>query len=208
MTTKQLTTPLTEEVVRSLSVNDEVTLSGTIFTCRSQFLIRAIEQCILPPIDFSQVNAMFHMGGIMRLVGQQWSPVSLLATSSYRFNKLTPGIISKLGLRAIIGKGTMGNETMASMAEFGCVHLSWGAVMGNALASQVNKVMNVYDLDVLGPTEATWVLKVEDFGPFVVDIDTDGNNLFREVGKRVAANLESVYQKYGISAFSYTSADQ
>lgn len=204
----RLTTPLTEEAVRSLSVNDEVTVSGTIFTCRSQFMLRALNQGILPPVDFSEINAMFHMGGIMKRVGQEWSPVSLLATSSYRFNKLTPGIITKLGLRAIIGKGTMGDETMAAMSKFGCVHLSWGAVIGNTLASQVKQVLNVYDIETLGPTEATWVLRVEDFGPFIVDIDTRGNSLFREVGKRVSANLESVYRKYGLSDFSFTSADE
>ena len=87
MAIKRLTTPLTEEAVRSLSVNDEVTVSGTIFTCRSQFMMRVLNQGVLPPIDFSEVNAMFHMGGIMKRAGQEWSPVSLLATSSYRFNK-------------------------------------------------------------------------------------------------------------------------
>ncbi len=208
MATKRLITPINEVAVRSLSMNDEVTVSGTIFTCRAQFQIRALERDILPPVDFSHVNAMFHMGGIMKRVGQEWSPVSLLATSSYRFDKLTPGIIRKLGIRAIIGKGTMGDEVVTAMREQGCVHLSWGAVMGNSLASQVKKVVAVHDLSLLGPTEATWVLEVEDFGPFVVDIDTYGNNLFREVGRKVKAKLDTVYAKRGISDFSYTSADE
>jgi len=208
MTIKRLVTPLTEQAVRNLSASDEVTVSGRIFTCRAQFLKRALEQGLLPPIDFSQTNAMFHMGGIMRRTGDEWLPVSLLATSSYRFDKLTPEIIRKLGLRAIIGKGTMGDETMRAMAEFGCVHMSWGAVMGNTLASQVRRVVAVYDLEALGPTEATWVLEVENFGPFVIDIDTHGRNLFREVGQRVASRLEVIYHEYGIDDFSYTSADE
>lgn len=205
MTRRRLATPLSETVVRKLALSDEVYLDGLIYTCRSQFQIRALEQGVLPPLDFGELNVMFHMGGIMRKVEGRWSAVSLLATSSYRFDKLTPSIIKKLGVRAIIGKGTMGWRTMAAMEEEGCVHLSWGAVMGNVLAGRVRNVPGVYGLDELGPVEATWVLEVEEFGPFVVDIDAHGNNLFFEVRDRADARLASIYEEYNISDFAYTS---
>ncbi len=204
MTTRRLTTSLSETEVRQLSISDEVYLDGLIYTCRSQFQIRALEQDILPPLDFRELNVMFHMGGIMRKVAGRWEAFSLLATSSYRFDKLTPSIVKKLGVRAIIGKGTMGGRVVAAMKEEGCVHLSWGAVIGNVLAGGVRSVQGVYGLDELGPVEATWVLEVEKFGPFVVDIDAHGNNLFSEVRTRVDTRLASVFREYDITGFEYT----
>lgn len=76
--------------------------------------------------------------------------------------------------------------------------------MGNILAKKVKRVVDVYNLDELGVLEATWVLEVENFGPFIVDIDTKGNNLFHQVNAQVRKNLEATYEKYGIKDFTYT----
>ncbi len=91
----------------------------------------------------------------MKKAANSWEAVSLLCTSIIRFEKLGAPIINKLGVRAIIGKSTMGAKTMYAMKEAGCVHLSWGALIGNILAKNVKKVVDVYDLDELGPLEST-----------------------------------------------------
>lgn len=189
MATKHLTIPLSEDDARSLNVRDTVYLNGRIFTCRSQFQIRALEQDTVPELDFRVHNVMFHMGGIVKKEADRWKVVSLLATSSIRFEKLGAAIVRKMGLRAVIGKGTMGEQTMQEMKSFGCVHLSWGGLMGNILAQRVANVVEVYDLETLGQLEATWVLDVENFGPFVVSIDTKGNNLFHLVNEAVKMKL-------------------
>ena len=207
MATKRLTIPLSEAEVRQLGVGDVVYLDGLIYTCRSLFQIRALEQDTLPPVDFKKLNVMFHMGGVMKKEEDGWIAVSLLATSSIRFEKLGAPIINKLGIRAIIGKTTMGLKTMQAMKESGCVHLSWGALIGNILAKSVKRVVNVYDLDELGMLEATWVMEVENFGPFIVDIDTRGNNLFHRVNAQVEKKFEAAYEKYGIRDFAYTDSD-
>ena len=49
----------------------------------------------------------------------------------------------------------------------------------------------------LGMPEAMWVLEVEDFGPLVVAIDSEGKNLFRDVAKRVRGNRLRIYRKLG-----------
>ena len=207
MTTKRLTIPLSEREVRRLKIEDIVYLDGLIYTCRSLFQIRALEQDTLPPVDFKKTNVMLHMGGVMKKVENRWAAVSMLCTSSIRFEKLGAPIINKLGVRAIIGKSTMGVKTMQAMKEAGCVHLSWGALIGNILAGSVTRVVDVYNLDELGALEATWVLEVENFGPFIVDIDTNGNNLFNQVNAQVNKKLEAAYEKYGIKGFAYTGAD-
>ncbi len=200
MAVRRLHIPLAGEETRSLNIWDVVYLNGLIFTCRSLFHTRAIEENVLPPVDFKKVNVMLHMGGIMQKVDNAWMPVSLLGTSSIRFEKHGAHVIEKLGLRAIIGKSTMGPESMKAMMKYGCVHLTWGALIGNVLAKKVKRVVDVFDLEGLGPMEATWIFAVEDFGPFVVDIDTKGNNLFDSVNVRVKKNLNEIYAKYNLNS--------
>ena len=204
MATERLTLPLSEADVRRLHIGDVIYLDGRIYTCRSLFQIKAVEADVLPPIDFDELNVMLHMGGIMKKVEETWIPVSLLGTSSIRFEKLGAEIIKKLNVRAVIGKSTMGAQTMKAMKAHGCVHLAWGALIGNILAEKVIRVVDVYDLDELGPLEATWILDVENFGPFVVDIDTHGNNLFDRVNEDVEQRFKSAYEEYHISDFTYT----
>jgi tartrate/fumarate subfamily iron-sulfur-dependent hydro-lyase beta chain len=207
MITRRLTVPLSEGDVRRLNIGDIVYLDGLIYTCRSLFQIRAVEQNILPPIDFKRMNVMLHMGGMMKKVENRWSVTSMVCTSSIRFEKLGSAIINKLGVRAIIGKSTMGRKTMQTMKEAGCVHLSLGALMGNILAKNVRRVVDVYDLDELGILESTWVLEVENFGPLIVDIDANGNNLFNRVNGEVNKRLEAAYEKYGIRDYTFTGSD-
>jgi tartrate/fumarate subfamily iron-sulfur-dependent hydro-lyase beta chain len=203
MAAKRLSIPLSEKDVRGLNIWDVVYFDGLIYTCRSQFQIRAVEQEILPPVDFKKLNVMLHMGGIMKKVGESWIPLSLLCTSSIRFEKLGAQIINKLGVRAIIGKSTMGAGTMKAMKRLGCVHLAWGALIGNILAEKVKKVVEVHYLDELGPLEATWIFEVENFGPFVVDIDAHGNNLFDRLNTDVELQFKKAYEKYGIVDYTY-----
>ena len=103
----------------------------------------------------------------MKKAANSWEAVSLLRTSSIRFEKLGAPIINKLGVRAIIGKRTMGAKTI----------------------------------------ESTWVLEVENFGPFVVDIDTKGNNLFNNVTAEADKRFEAAYERYGIKGYAYTGTD-
>ncbi|HEX78157.1 MAG TPA: fumarate hydratase [Dehalococcoidia bacterium] len=203
MATKRLTIPLSQEDVRGLKVGDIVYLDGLIYTARSLFQLQVVEQDILPPIDFSRLNVMVHIGPVMKKVGDSWMPVSMAPTSSIRFEKLGPTIIKKLGVRAFIGKTTMGEKTMQAMKEYGCVHLSVVGVMGNIFAKQVKRVVEVHNLE-LGIPEATWVMEVENAGPFIVDIDTHGNNLFHQVNAEVEKRFDQVYEKYGLKDFAYT----
>ena len=99
-------------------------------------------------------------------------------------------IIEELGLRAIVGKGTMGPETMRVMKEFGAVHLTTN-MDRVGFTPFIQEVVGVYNIEELGLTEATWVFKVKECGPFVVGIDTFGNNLFTNVHNDVKRRLEN-----------------
>ena len=201
----RLSIPLEEEQVRELRIGDVVYLTGDIFTGRSLFHIRAMEQDILPPIDFEQLNVMVHIGPVLRLQDGVWHPVSMTPTASLRFERYGADIVRKLGLRAIVGKTTMGERTMQAMTEVGCVHVTSVGVCGNTIADQVVALRDVYFREELNNTEATWVMAIRDAGPFIVDIDTTGANLFRSAYKKASESLEGAYERYGVPAdFRYT----
>ena len=59
--------------------------------------------------------------------------------------------------------------------------------------------------DELGTIEATWHMDLDKLGPFVIDIDTQGNNLFERIDDVVAENKKKAYAMLGIEEdFEYT----
>lgn len=197
-----LQTPLSEEGVRSLKAGDVVKITGTLWTARSRFHSYFIEEGHQPPVDSRQHNVMLHSGPIMERVADTWRLRALSITSSIRFEHWEPEVIRRLGLRAIIGKGRMGRATAEAMQEFGCVHLTRTGGLSGAYATMVERVKEVHWLE-LGLPEALWVLEVRDFGPLVVEIDTQGNCLYEGVQEGVHANMERVYQSLGIADLAY-----
>lgn len=197
--------PLSEEDARQLKLGDIVTVSGMLFTGRSRFHIRAIEDDILPSIDFEKINCFFHVGPVMRKTDAGWEIVSIEPTSSIRFERYSGDVVRKLNLRTLIGKTTMGPGTAAALAEVGGVHLSKIGICGNQISQQVKKVHEVFFLDELGKTEATWVFEVEKFGPFFVDIDAAGRNYFEDLDTDIRKKLDDVSRSLNIpEGFDYT----
>ena len=200
----KLNVPLKEEDVRKLNVGDTVYFTGLLYTCRTLFQKQVCSEEIIPAFDFENINLMAHVGPVMKLT-DKWQPVSFDPTSSIRFEKFGPQIISKLKTRAIIGKTTMGAQTLKTMQEFGCVHLTKVGIYGNVLAKKIKEVVTVYNLEEFGKTEATWIMEVNDFGPFIVDMDTKGRNYFENLRGNTAKNLTEQYQKLILDElFEYT----
>ena len=197
---KHLTLPLSAADARSLCLGELVTVSGRLFTGRSRFHIRAIEQNLYPPIDYAAINAFFHVGPVMKPVGHRWDVVSCEPTSSLRFERYGADVVRKFGLRTLIGKTTMGRRTAEALRDVGGVYLSKIGLSGNALRDQITRVVGVYFLDELGKTEATWIYEVVRFGPFFVAIDSQGRNYFRELDDEVGARLPDVEASLGIPA--------
>jgi len=197
--------PLSEGVARELPLGQVVTVTGRVFTGRSRFHIRAIEEGVVPPLDFARTNAFFHVGPVVRREGDAWRVVSAEPTSSIRFERYGADVVRRLGLRTLLGKTTMGPRTAEALREVGGVYLSKIGVCGNFLSQQIKRVCDVHFLAELGKTEATWVLEVERCGPFFVAIDAGGRDYFRELGERVSANLSGVYAGLGLDeAYDFT----
>lgn len=195
---RDLRLPLSEADARGLALGTKVTVSGTLFTGRSRFHIRAVEQGILPPLDFQTVNGFFHVGPVMRRRGEEWEIVSIEPTSSIRFDRYSAEVIRRLRLRTVLGKTTMGRAAAEALRDVGGVYLSKIGVCGNQLTPQVRKVREVHFLDELGKTEATWVFEVEHFGPFFVAIDAQGRSYFEDLDAEVTARMDAIYGDLGV----------
>lgn len=202
MTPINLKTPLSREDVEILRVGDIVTISGYIFTSRSQFHIRFIDNGHIPPLNNSQHNVMIHSGPIMEKVGEKWKMRAMSVTTSIRFDKWESEVIRRLGLRAIIGKGKVGRDTQGALCKYGCVHLGKTGAVGGAYATMVEKIEGVLWLE-LGLPEATWILRVKDFGPLVVTADTKGNSFFEDMSDHINSQARKIYRKLGIEDFTF-----
>ena len=199
-----LTSPLREEEIRKLRIGDTVYISGNAFTCRSRLQRYIFDEGNTLPFDTADRNVLIHNGPIVIREGGEWRLVSFMPTSSIRFEKWGARSVKEWGLRMIVGKTTMGEETAEAMKKMGCVHVSPRSVSPNLWVDSIT-VEDVYLFDELGSIEAAWFFKVNELGPFVVDIDSEGNNYFDLLDERIENNKKAALERLGIGEdFKFT----
>ena len=199
MATYKLETPISEEDVRKLKVNDVVYVTGTMVTARDQAHRRALEMVKdgkQIPVDLKGL-AVFHCGPIVKKEGDKWIAVAAGPTTSTRMDIFEDEFIKAFGVRVIIGKGGMGRRTTEAMKKYGAVY---GAFTGGAAVLAAKTIKNVRSVEWydLGVPEAMWVFEVEDFGPLAISIDSHGNNLFEDIKRQVEENKQKIYAKLGL----------
>ena len=203
MATYELQTPFNPEDIAKLRIGDLVYVSGKAFTCRSRLHRWVFDENHPSPKAAMERDLLIHVGPIVLRHEDSYELVSFMPTSSIRFEKWGAKSVEAWGLKMIIGKTTMGEQTMAMMKKLGCVHASPQGVSPNLWASQI-QITDVELFDELGTIEATWHMDLDKLGPFVVDMDTQGNNLFEAVDQVVAENKAKAYAKLGLEDFEYT----
>lgn len=204
MATYYLQTPLKEEDVTQLKLGDLVYISGMIFTCRSRLHRYIFDEGHEMPEATKGENVLIHVGPVIIKEDDKWKLMSFMPTSSIRFEKWGAKSVDKWNLRAIIGKTTMGPETAAMMKEKKCVHLTPQGVTPNLWTNCI-EIIGVDNFDELGSIEATWQMKMDKLGPFKVDIDTEGNNLFDQLDATIEANKQKAFEALNIPEdFEYT----
>ncbi len=176
MSVKEITTPLTDEVARSLKAGDSVLITGVIYTARDaahKRLTDAVAKHEPPPIDLK--------GQIFYYAGPSPAPPgkpigSVGPTTSGRMDSFAPKTM-EMGLKGMIGKGPRSKEVVEAMKRYGAVYFA--AVGGaGALLARCVKEARVVAYGDLG-TEAITELRVEKF-PAIVAIDGHGNDLYRK----------------------------
>ena len=137
------------------------------------------------PVDVRN-NAILHAGPIIRPLGDdKFEMVSVGPTTSMRMEKFEYDFVKATGVRVIIGKGGMRENTQRACKELGAIHCVFPA--GNAVvaAVSVEEIVQAQWQD-LGMPETLWNCRVKEFGPLIVSIDSEGRNYFEE--KKVEYN--------------------
>lgn len=184
-----LTFPFTEAQVRALKVGDEVSISGIVFTGRDAVHKYLHEGGALPPGVSLRDGIIYHCGPVMmKQPDGSYKCTAAGPTTSIREEPYQWQIIRDFGVRGVIGKGGMGEKTLAACKEHGCVYLHAIGGAAQVLAECVKKVRNVYFAEEFGSPEAIWELEIENF-PAVVTIDSHGNSLHKEVMAASSAAL-------------------
>jgi len=109
-------------------------------------------------------------------------------TTSTREEIYQADVMRHFGMRAVVGKGGMGANTLAACGEMPAVYLH--AIGGAAalIARTVVNVKGVHKMD-FGVPEAMWVIEVENF-PAVVTMDSHGNSLHADIDTSSKAVLD------------------
>ena len=199
MTIYKLNTPISEEEVRKLRVNDTVYITGTIVTVRDAAHRRALrfhKEGKQLPVNL-QGLAVFHCGPLVKKEDGEWRVVAAGPTTSSRMDLFEDEFIKNFKVRIVVGKGGMGKKTADAMKKYGSVY---GAFTGGAavLAAKAIKHVKGVEWSDLGMPEAMWILEVEDFGPLTVAIDAHGNNLFKTIHNKADAEKPAIYRKLGV----------
>jgi fumarate hydratase subunit beta len=195
-----LTTPVSTEQVKQLRCSDVVFLSGSVFTARDLAHNRIMQYLKEgKKIEFDlKGQAVWHCGPIAHQKDGVWHIDTAGPTSSTRLTNETPSMIRDMGVKLVIGKGSMGKPAVDAMVEHGAAFLAATGGCGAVYAKQIKKVNNVTWLNELGLPEAVWEFKVENFGGLIVAIDSVGNNLYRDVMINAACTIEDAYKSFGI----------
>ncbi len=188
----KLTIPISDEQIRALHVGDTVSLSGVMLTARDAAHKYMIENFIradqVPASEremYEKLKAdldggvIYHCGPIVKKEDGVWRFVAAGPTTSIREEVYEPEVIEHFNVKAIIGKGGMGPNTLKACQEFGAVYLQAVGGAASLIANAVVEVIDVYKLE-FGVPEAFWKIRVENF-PAVVTMDSHGRSLHEDV---------------------------
>lgn len=174
--TKQITTPLTDEVIKGLKIGEKVSISGVLYTARDaahKRLVELIEKGEKLPFDLPG-QVIYYVGPTPAKPGDAVGAAG--PTSSYRMDAYAPTLIAN-GLKGMIGKGPRDENVKAAMKEHVAVYFA--AVGGaGALISKSIKTAEVIAYPDLG-AEAVRRIEVKDF-PAIVAITSAGEDLYEK----------------------------
>lgn len=164
-----------EEDLTKLKAGDVICLTGTIFTARDQAHKRLLEEGA--PTDIEN-TALFHAGPIITEDDGNYRMIAIGPTTSMRMNPYQADVIA-MGPKIIIGKGGMDDTVREALKEHDAIYAVATGGCAALYVDAIEEIDSVNWLD-LGMPEAMWELKVREFGPLIVAMDSHGNSLYDE----------------------------
>ena len=195
--TVHLNLPAHTEDLRRLEIASVAYLTGRLFTAREGVYKRAIADGFGMPAGKDALGITnFHCSPAASINPDgSYTVGAVTATASFRFAQWLDGWFRLSGCNIIIGKGGMTSEVYREhFVPNNAIYLTTvGYGTGALLGRGIRSVPGVYWLEELGLAQAVWVLEVENFGPFLVESDLDGNSLFERENAKIAPGLERHY---------------
>ena len=142
-----------------------------------------------PPIDLAG-HIIYHCGPVMVKEGDRWVCKAAGPTTSSREEPYQWEVMRDYSIRGVIGKGGMGEKTLAACKEYGAVYMHAIGGAAQVCAASIKRVDGVDWMD-LGSPEAIWHLWVEDFMA-IVTMDAHGQSLHKNVLEESKARLDAM----------------
>jgi len=197
-----LQTPVSEEAIRALKVNDTVSLHGTLYGIRDATQIHMFDRDRKTRFDLHG-HAVIHTAPNVKKVTPSadypagYQPICIGTTTSMRMERFTEPLMQQYGVRMVVGKGGLGSESLKAFQAIGGVYL---AIVGGTAALETTWVEQIEDVDLddLNP-ESLWKFRVKGFGPLLVAMDSHGQSLYSVVTANAQAQRAKVLAEMGIS---------
>ena len=197
----EFTMPVSEAQARALRVDDTVTLHGTLYGIRDATQIHMFDRGRKTRFDL-RGHAVIHTAPNVRKVAKSaahpagYAPLCIGTTTSDRMERFTRPLMQQNGVRLIIGKGGLREQSAAAFSELGGAYL---AIIGGTAALETTWVEAIEDVDLddLNP-ESLWKFRVKDFGPLLVAMDSQGGSLYARVRDAARGRREEVLRRLGV----------
>jgi fumarate hydratase subunit beta len=182
---KQITTPLSDDVVRDLRAGDAVRITGVVYQARD-----AAHKRLVALIEAGETLPFELLGAVIYYMGPSPAkPGNVIGsagpTTSGRMDAYAP-LLMRHGLKGMIGKGLRTQDVKDTMRDCTAVYFAATGGAGALLAKCIvgNEVIAYPELGA----EAIARLEVKDFPAIVVN-DCHGGDLYEEGRKRYATTV-------------------
>jgi len=194
-------TPLAEADARKLRVDDTVTLNGTLYGIRDATQIHMFDRGRRTRFDL-RGHAVIHTAPNVRKVERSgahpagYAPLCIGTTTSDRMERFTRPLMQQYGVRLVIGKGGLREESKAAFKEMGGAYL---AIIGGTAALETTWIEAIEDVDLddLNP-ESLWKFRVNGFGPLLVAMDSHGESLYSRVRTAAQQKRAEALKRLGV----------
>ena len=193
----RLNAPVQVEDLRELEGGNVVYLDGILYTGREGLYNKLLVEKAKPPVPLQSIsNVNFHCSPAATVHEDgSYEMGAVTATASFRFSKYLAEWFQMSDCKMIIGKGGMSEEDYRNhFVPNNAVYLTTVGYGTGALLGRGIKSVDAHWLDELGIAQAMWVLTVQNFGPFLVDGDLQGNSLFEQQNQIVNQNIQEAYK--------------
>jgi L(+)-tartrate dehydratase beta subunit len=178
-----------------------VTLHGTLYGIRDATQIHMFDRGRKTRFDLKG-HAVIHTAPNVKKVAKSaaypagYAPLCIGTTTSERMERFSRPLMQEYGVRMIIGKGGLREDSLAAFGQLGGVYL---AIIGGAAALETTWVEAIEDVDLddLYP-ESLWKFRVRGFGPLLVAMDSHGASLYSRVRKVSQARRAEALRRLGV----------